>query len=109
MRQELAMLRESEQSLRKGLIRDIVFEEHEPLPTAVSGTLEAQGFTLFGLTERLAGIALTEPMTTDAPRWHAPTYLATTDPARAQALFRGRGWHSLRRSARRRPSARDAF
>lgn len=99
---EASVLAGGEQSLSEGLIRDIVFEEHEPLPTPVSRALDAHGFTIFGLTERVAGITLTKPSATAAPRWHAPTYLATTDPDRARALFRRRGWHSLRRSARRR-------
>jgi FkbM family methyltransferase len=96
---ELSVLRGAGSSLRDGLIRDVFFEDHQPLPSPVSSLLEAEGFTINGIEERLAGPVLTAaghvPEGLDAP-----TYLATRDPERAARLMGPRGWLCLR-SARR--------
>jgi FkbM family methyltransferase len=74
-------------------VRDIFFEEHQPLPTPVSTRLENAGFTIYGIEE-----SLTKPLLVDhAPQsWDAPTYLASRDAARALRLMRPRGWQCLR-------------
>lgn len=91
---ELAALEGASDSLARGLIRDIVFEEHEPLPSPVSRALETHGFTITGIEE-----TLTRPVLVSGrvPRgWDAPTYLATTDPQRTARLMGPRGWRCLR-------------
>jgi FkbM family methyltransferase len=78
-------------------VRDVFFEEHDPLPTPATDFLEAAGFTLFGLVQELRGIRFTaaaDPLA--RPAWEAPTYLATRDPERAVRRVRARGWRSLR-------------
>jgi FkbM family methyltransferase len=91
---ELPALEGAGDSLAGGLIRDVVFEEHRPLPSPVSRMLESAGFTIQGIEQ-----AFTHPLLISgrAPRgWDAPTYLATRDPERTQRLMRPSGWRCLR-------------
>jgi len=92
---ELVALRGAAELLCSGALRDVFFEEHEPLPTPVSALLSDHGYTIFGLRERLRGVQLTDP-SVPQPRWDAATYLATRDPDRARARVRLNGWNSLR-------------
>jgi FkbM family methyltransferase len=82
------------------LIRDLVFEEHEPLPSPVSALLAGAGFEIRGIEESFLRPRLVERR---PESWDAPTYLATRDLPRAQRRLAGRGWRCLlpRRSARR--------
>lgn len=82
------------QALAEGRVRDLFFEEHEPLPTPVSTRLTDHGYRIFSLRARLDRVTLGPPE--DAPRDDAPTYLATLDPERARRRLRGLGWRSLR-------------
>jgi FkbM family methyltransferase len=94
---EAAALAGAERALMAGAIRDVVFEEHHALPTAASELLTSNGYSIFGLRERLTGVELIEPSATGArPRWDAPSYLATREPERAAQRLGRRGWHSLR-------------
>jgi FkbM family methyltransferase len=92
---ELAALEGASEALAAGLVRDVVFEEHEPLPSAVSSLLEAAGYAISGIEEGITG-----PRLLPAPRvprgWDAPTYLATRDPQRARALASAHRWACLR-------------
>lgn len=76
-------------------IRDIVFEDEAQIPSPVFAKLEAAGFTIRGIAQRLMCAQLVEP---DSPQhsWDAPTYLATRDIARAERLMSKRGWQCLR-------------
>jgi FkbM family methyltransferase len=82
------------------LIRDLVFEEHEPLPSPVSELLEGSGFEIRGIEESFLRPRLVERR---PESWDAPTYLATRDLARAQRRLATPGWRCLlpRRSPRR--------
>ncbi len=96
---ELAALRGAESLLAGGLIRDIVFEEHEPPPTAVTSLLEAHGYAVLSVRQGLAGPILAPAA--DAHRrkmWDPPALLATREPERARERLRRRGWVSLRGS-----------
>jgi len=101
---EMAVLEGASQSLAKGLIRDILFEEHEPLPSPVSRLLEAQAFTIRGIEETLTGAVLVEHRPAG---WDAPTYLATRDPERVSRLMRPRGWECLRGNVSAGPASRN--
>jgi FkbM family methyltransferase len=92
---ELTALRGAVDSLQAGLIRDVVFEDHQPPPSSVFRMLESMGFTIKGIEERLTGPQL---IAADrAPRgWDAPTYIATRDRDRTSRLMSKRGWHCLR-------------
>lgn len=89
-------------------VRDIFFEEHDPLPTPVSRLLLEYGYSIFGLRERARGVELTDPAG-PRPRWDAPTFLATLDPVRAHRRITPNGWNSLRpRCPMRRQSRRSS-
>lgn len=92
---ELSALQGADRAIADGRIRDVFFEEHEPLPSAVSSLLTDAGYSVFSLVERRRGVAL-GPIDAPPPRWYAPTYLATLDPDRAHRRVRPDGWHSLR-------------
>lgn len=96
---ELAALEGASQSLAEGLIRDIFFEEHQPLPSPVSELLEGAGFTILAIAERLLGPTLLAPGE-EHRGWDAPTYLATREEARTRRLMASRGWRCLRPPAR---------
>jgi len=92
---ELAALEGASRSLSAGLIREVIFEDHQPLPSPVSRLLESAGFTISGIEEGLTRPLLTSPHGTPQG-WDAPTYLATRDPERALRLASSRGWRCLR-------------
>jgi FkbM family methyltransferase len=94
---ELAALNGSQSLLSNKLIRDILFEEHQPPPTPVTRLLEAHGYTVMGIQQGLSGPTVSTPA--DAHHlqlWDPPTLLATTDPERARWRLRRRGWMCLR-------------
>jgi FkbM family methyltransferase len=94
---ELCVLDGATALLRAGLIRHVIFEEHEPLPTPVSERLQESGFTVFAIRESFRGIAVADSMDLSArPRWGAPTYLATVVPDEVRQRLRTDGWRSLR-------------
>jgi FkbM family methyltransferase len=95
---ELAALRGAESLLSRGLIRDIVFEEHEPPPTPVTRVLEAHGYSVLGLRQGLTGPILSAPAQAYGMKlWDPPALLATIDAERARRRLKRRGWLSLRR------------
>jgi FkbM family methyltransferase len=94
---ELAALQGAEALLSKKLIRDIVFEEHEQPPTAVTAVLEARGYTVLGVRQGLTGPILSAPGEAYSMRlWDPPAMLATIDPQRARARLAPRGYRTLR-------------
>lgn len=100
---ELQALQGARSLLSDKRIRDIVFEEHEPPPTPVTELLESHGYEILGVRQGLAGPIVSAPA--DAYRrqlWDPPALLATTDPARAKARLKRRGWRCLGRDLRRR-------
>jgi FkbM family methyltransferase len=99
---ETAVLEGASESLDKGLIRDIVFEEHDPLPSRVSRLLEAASFAISGIEQTLRGPVLVERRPSG---WEAPTYVATRDPERMARLMRPRGWECLRGGRARAPAS----
>lgn len=94
---ELAALHGAERLLSQKLVRDILFEEHQPPPTAVTELLQARGYAVFGVRQGVLGPILSSPE--EAYRrqlWDPPALLATTDPERAAARLKPRGWICLR-------------
>jgi FkbM family methyltransferase len=94
---EHSALRGAQALLAGKLIRDIVLEEHQPPPTAVTALLESHGYTVFGVRQGLRGPILSSP--TDAYRrqlWDPPALLATSDPERVRRRLQSRGWVCLR-------------
>jgi FkbM family methyltransferase len=93
---ELAALHGAERLLSGGLIRDILFEEHEPPPTPVTTLLEAHGYTVLGVRQGTIGPLLSTPAEAyEKQLWDPPALLATLDPARVRRRLRRRGWVCL--------------
>lgn len=96
---EYAALGGAESLLSRGLIRDILFEEHRPPPTPVTELLVAHGYTILGVRQGIAGPILSTPADAyNRQLWDPPALLATTDPDRARVRLSRRGWVCLRRS-----------
>jgi FkbM family methyltransferase len=94
---ELAALQGAEALLSRRLIRDIVFEEHEPPPTAVTLLLQAHGYEVLSVRQGLTGPILSAPREAYSRKlWDPPALLATSAPERARERLRRRGWVSLR-------------
>lgn len=93
---ELSVLRGAEKALARGAIRDILFEDFSPKPSAVVQLLQKHRFTIFQLTAtwwKPHLIELGSPGT--PPGDFADNFLATLDPERAKARFRAGGWRCL--------------
>lgn len=94
---ELAALEGAEALLSRKLIRDILFEEHEPPPTPVTLLLEDHGYMVQSVRQGLTGPVLCAPQDAYGKKlWDPPALLATSDPERARERLRRRGWVSLR-------------
>lgn len=89
---ELAVLAGSERLLRQGEIRDIVFEDFHPQPSAVTSHLRALGYTVFRLRSRWLKPELLPIDSTDADTNSSHNFLATIEPERAAEKFRPMGW-----------------
>lgn len=94
---ELSVLKGAERLIRKTKIRDIIFEEHNELPTPVTDYLEDSGYTVFSLDYTVFR-PQAEPVRKGQrnKRRDAPNYLATAAPERAQERLAKIGWHVLR-------------
>jgi FkbM family methyltransferase len=83
-------------------IRDVIYEAHDCERSALHDILQKHGYTVFGIGHSLLGPRLsagTAPPSIDRS-WESPSYLATTQPARAVGLSRPRGWQVLRGRSR---------
>jgi len=94
---EIKVLQGAAQALREHRIRDIIFEDLGPYPSAVQRHLADLGYSLFALDGRLNRPLL-------SPNWQNPKFdgdlegadfLATLDPARASKRFEPSGWSVL--------------
>jgi FkbM family methyltransferase len=92
---EVRVLRGAHEMLKQGRVRDVIFEDHQPLPSPASDMLVDAGYTIFGIGDRFGGPKITAPERRPGG-WDAPMYLATRDPLRARCLLSRRGWHCLR-------------
>jgi FkbM family methyltransferase len=94
---ELAALGGAERLLSQHRVRDIVFEEHQPPPTAVTELLQAHGYSVFGVRQGVLGpIRCSPEQAYRRQLWDPPALLATADPARAAVRLKPRGWVCLR-------------
>ncbi|MEN9572637.1 MAG: hypothetical protein RL514_492 [Verrucomicrobiota bacterium] len=92
---ELAVLRGAAGHLARRGIRDWVYEDLAPQPSPLAAHFRAQGYTLFTLQAHWRGPGL---RAVDAPAEPADlqyNFLATLDPARAQARLTAPGWWVL--------------
>lgn len=94
---ELAALEGARSLLERRLVRDVLFEEHEPPPTAVTSLLEAHGYSVMSVRQGLTGPVLCAPRDAYSRKlWDPPALLATSDPERARRRLQRRGWACLR-------------
>jgi FkbM family methyltransferase len=94
---ELAVLKGARSLLARGLIRDILFEEHTRPPTPVTELLTGLGYAVLGVRQGLTGPVVTDPAQLYERRlWDPPALLATRDERRARERLRRRGWVCLR-------------
>ncbi len=102
---ELAVLQGARRLIETGKIRDIVFEDHAAFPTPTTEFLSARKYSLFRIERKFSGPVLASPqLTSNAPAWAPPSYLATTNPDRALERMRPRGWQCLAQPEPNRPS-----
>jgi len=100
---EAAVLEGAGRLLSEGRVRDIVFEDYEPQPSAAVRILEAAGFTVFGIIAGWSGPVLVD--LADWPRLrehHPPNFVGTRCPDRVRARLGGFGWRCLRATVHRR-------
>jgi FkbM family methyltransferase len=98
---EPAVLDGAARLLVAGAVRDVVFEEVDPYPTAVTRRLEAYDFEVRELVQELHGPKLVAPGTGGKRgSWDPPVLVASRHPARLERRFAARGWWALRRRAR---------
>jgi FkbM family methyltransferase len=90
---ELNVFHGARQLLERRLIRDIVFEEHDTMPTPVTEFLESYGYRIFHLSHSFRSLKLS-----DRKHGESPNYLATLDADRALARLTPAGWHAFRSS-----------
>jgi len=92
---EAAVFRGGADSLRTHRLRDIVFEDFGPHPTAAAAILLAHGYKIYRIEKSLWGPILAPPDAAPTDYFSAPNYLATADPARALKRILPRGWKIL--------------
>ncbi len=79
--------------LERGLVRDIIFEDHTPYPSEATAVVERAGYRLISLSNDLRGLLVNPPQERGpAAAWPGPSYLATIDPDRSVARLEARGW-----------------
>jgi len=109
---ELAVLQGARRALEQHRIRDIVFEDFAPQPSAISRLLQECGYSVFYLKTGWAKPMLVplsdekfKSLTQTGRRIgsFAYNYLATLDDVRAAGRFRRIGWQCLSRISREEP------
>ncbi|MBI5799529.1 MAG: FkbM family methyltransferase [Verrucomicrobia bacterium] len=92
---EMAVLRGAARLLERRAIRDWVYEDLAPQPSPVQALLRARGYSIFTLQthRRGPGIRASDMAAEPADLQH--NFLATLDPARAQARLSAPGWQVL--------------
>ncbi len=90
---EPQVLRGAARLLERGLVRDVIFEDHESYPDAATEMVESAGYKLFDLDNDLLGLCLGPPSSRGRRSgWPGPSYLATREPDRARARLAPLGW-----------------
>ena len=97
---ELDVLRGASRLLGERAVRDLVYEDLAVQPSPVSALLRAQGYSLFTLQARRCGPGLRASDAPDEPADLQHNFLATLDPARAQARLAAPGWQVLSTSGK---------
>jgi FkbM family methyltransferase len=93
---ELSVMKGAQNSFSRKLVRDVIFEDFKPMPSAVVGFLRDYGFETFQLISGRLRPSLRpiSEMRKDGDGF-SYNYLATLAPSRAVARFRSFGWKCL--------------
>jgi FkbM family methyltransferase len=91
---ELSVLKGARETLGRGAIRDVIFEDFAPMPSPTVEFLRNHRFTIFQLSATWWKPRLQETGPGISPP-KGYNYLATLDPQRAEARFRAGGWRCL--------------
>jgi FkbM family methyltransferase len=83
------------------LVRDILFEEHQPYPARSHKILLDHGYRIYRLTRSVWRPLLLPAEAPPRQAYLPPNFLATADPPRAQKRLHGRGWYALSNRPRR--------
>lgn len=90
----------AERLLTNTSVRDIVWEDHNQFPSKSVQYLKRCGYAVYQFTKTILGVSIWDPSASRAvkrhARWEATNFLATSNPARALARLKARGWHCLR-------------
>jgi FkbM family methyltransferase len=94
---EPSVIRGAHGLLSGGRVRDIVFEDHGPYPSATQLELLSFGFSVYRLSRTFGRPVLLEPENNRGSlRGFPPNFLATRDPERVKERFAEPGWKALR-------------
>ena len=93
---ELTLLKGCQRLLSRRGIRDIVFEEHQPYPSAVHQLLEAAGYRVKRIDRAFRGPLLLDPAQPCRHPFLPSNYLATLDLERCVRRTDPRGWFCLK-------------
>lgn len=78
-------------------VRDLVFEDHHPQPSAVTRALQEAGYVVMGVRRGLLRPRLCD-LRRASSAWEPPVFVASRDPARVERLLRPSGWRALGQS-----------
>ncbi len=99
---EPQVLKGAERAITGRRIKHIVFEDHSVADSEVVRILGDAGYQLFSLGWSMRGLRV-EPIKVGnlAPRYEAPSFIATLEPDEVLDRCRPSGWLALRRRTRR--------
>jgi FkbM family methyltransferase len=93
---ELTLLKGCQRLLSRRGIRDIVFEEHQPYPSAVHQLLEDAGYRVVRIDRAFRGPLLLDSAQPCRHPFLPSNYLATLDLERCVSRMEQRGWFCLK-------------
>lgn len=94
---EYSVLAGAADSLERGMVRDIVYEDHRAYPSHAALALRSANYSVFRLDYSWWKPVLGDPERAPAKKrpLETPNFLATLDPGRAIARMKPSGWNCL--------------
>ena len=93
---ELSVLRGAANTLKRRAIRDILFEDFHPQPSAVTEVLQQNDYEVFRLADDwLRPVLLPLEVSLPSGKRDTHNFLATLDPIRSRERYRRIGWRCL--------------
>jgi FkbM family methyltransferase len=94
---ELQALNGAKQSLSRGGVRDILYEDFQGASSEVSKLLYSYGYSIFGLQTSVTGPVLRQSLALEGHRKGDHNLIATLDPLRLNSRMSARGYNCLSR------------